>query len=260
MHFKGISTAGIAGSDAAPHWPCTIDTGQSSALGVIIYIQSRLKGNGAGFRVACVIGGLRTLAVHEELPSPPSMAATDSGGDGGHVLMQQFWQCAWSKLLIQSLCWPISLPPSLSRCPISFLPLSFRNFLSISHTVYTHTYLGYETFSCTMLLCNAPVQAPGRERSRHTFLICPGISVRFRWQLHSVAVIPVYRTSRPGFDLKNVSHYDSGLLRCYSSGWIDLETFGIERNSILIHVLRAFVSHTHTHNFKNIFLSRNNGE
>lgn len=90
MHFKGISTAGIAGSDAALHWPCTIDTGQSSTLGVIIYIQSRLKGKGAGFHVACVLGGLRTLAVHEELPSPPSMAATDSGGDGGHVLMQQF--------------------------------------------------------------------------------------------------------------------------------------------------------------------------
>jgi len=85
-----MSTAGIAGSDAAQHWPCTIDTGQSSALGVIIYIPSHLKSNSAGFHEACVLGGLCTLAVHEELPSPPSMAATDSGGDGGHVLMQQF--------------------------------------------------------------------------------------------------------------------------------------------------------------------------
>lgn len=87
MHFKGISTAEIAGSDAAPHWPCTIDTGQSSALGIITYIQDVSRGKGSGFHVAYV---LYTQVVHEELPSPPSMAATHSGSDGGHVLMQQF--------------------------------------------------------------------------------------------------------------------------------------------------------------------------
>lgn len=40
-------------------------------------------------RAVCA-GGLYILAVHEELPPPPSMAAADSGSDGGHVLVQQF--------------------------------------------------------------------------------------------------------------------------------------------------------------------------